>query len=514
MMKAAAVAGVVVLVACGPGSGCAESKKDARRASGASSSAAPAPPLAWAACTGLPKPEPGAKPGPKLECAEVSVPLDYARPSGETIKIALVRARATDPGRRIGSLLFNPGGPGGSGIEFLAGSAGDYAALNARYDLVSFDPRGVGRSAPVKCLDDRRQDAYNAADWSPDTPAEVSTVQNLHREFVAACNQHSAKLLPQVGTVNVVRDLDIIRAALRDQKLHYFGISYGTFLGGAYAHRYPAKVGRMVLDAAYDPSLPLDRQFLTQAEGFQHALDGYAAACAKQGRSKCPLGTTKDAVVGTVSKLLTGLDAKPLPTEAKGRVLTQNLGMSGITGALYSQAAWEMLTMGLITAVQERDGTVLLGLADSFLGRDDKGHYNGTQTTYTAVTCADTTARTDAEGVRSKLPAFTKASPIFGPELAWSLINCDGWPYRGDGSASEVSAPGATPLLVIGNTGAPATPYAQSQVLARRIGASARFLTLRGQGHGAYATGNKCLRAAVDKYLLDGTVPAKDTTCS
>ncbi|MFF4237043.1 alpha/beta hydrolase [Actinomadura geliboluensis] len=480
---------------------------------GTLSSPPAAPPLTWARCTGLPAPPPGGAPRPAgIRCATLRVPLDYARPSGATIGLALVKVPATDRRRRIGSLLFNFGGPGGAGVDTLVQAAGEYAALRARYDLVGFDPRGVGRSAPVRCADDRRLDRLAALDDTPDTAAEETAYIDARAAFVKGCATRSGDLLPHVGTKDAARDMEAIRVALGDPKLHYFGVSYGTWLGAAYAHQFPGGVGRAVLDGAVDTGIGAADLALQQASAFQRALGGFAAACARLGRTSCPLGADGPAVAASVGRILAGLDRRPLATSS-GRKLTQSLGATGVAAALYSRDAWPYLAQGLVDAVKRRDGSLLLMLADVQNGRSGDGTYSNLSAANTAITCADTTERHTPADVRRLLPKFRDASPVFGPSMAWGLLQCTGWPVPGDGSAREVSAPSAAPILVVGNTGDPATPYAWAPALTRALGGRAVLLTLKGEGHGAYDTGDPCVRAAVHAYLLDGRTPAPGTTC-
>ncbi|MFB4299487.1 alpha/beta hydrolase [Actinomadura sp. NTSP31] len=465
----------------------------------------------WKRCTGLPSAGPGTSQA-RYRCATLKVPLDYADSASGTIDLALLKIPATDTGRRIGSLLFNFGGPGGDGVDTLAQAASEYTSLNTRYDLIGFDPRGVGRSAPVTCVDDRTMDQITAEDDTPDTTAEEAAYLARRASFAKACETGSGKLLPHVGTLSAARDLDAIRAAVGDPKLNYFGISYGTWLGGNYAHQMPGNVGRAVLDGAVDTRLNTADLGLQQAAGFQHALLDFGAACARLGAKSCPLGADGRAVAATTGKILAGLDRRPLTTTA-GRRLTQSLGDTGVAAALYTRQAWPYLAQGLVDAVKRRDGSLLLMLADLQNGRKPGGAYDNLTAANTAITCADGTDRYTIADVRRLMPEFREASPVFGPSMAWGLLQCTGWPVKGDDAARLVSAPAAAPILVVGNTGDPATPYAWASALVKSLGGGAALLTLKGEGHGAYDTGNACVRRAVDAYLLEGTLPAKGATC-
>ncbi|MFE6749689.1 alpha/beta hydrolase [Kitasatospora purpeofusca] len=509
------------------GSGASSASSTTPAASASTSATATAPPLP-AALTGQqlawqPCPAPstlqggdGTAPGAPWECATLKAPLDYAKPDGQTIDLALIRAVATGTGGqpRIGSLVYNFGGPGGSGVATLPALAKDYADLNARYDLVSFDPRGVGNSAGVRCLDDAATDASAAVDGSPDDQAETTALDAANAAWTAACEQNSGTVLPHVDTVSAARDLDLMRQVLGDAKLHYFGISYGTELGGVYAHQYPGNVGHLVMDAVVDPTKDPEQNALGQAKGFQLALENFMKACAAQAGPSCPTGPGGDEGTGRITDLLTRLDSAPLPTDSNRR-LTQDLAVTGIAAALYNPNSWNALSVGLQEAIQGGTGTTLLALADAYSGRDQQGHYSNQSAANRAISCADDKSRYTAADVQGLLPAFRQASPVFGDFTAWGLTSCTGWPVQGSADLPEVSAAGSAPIVVIGNTGDPATPYEGAGAMVRQLGPGVGVeVTLQGQGHGGYDSGNACLKQAVDQYLLADKVPAEGTTCS
>ncbi|MFB8199131.1 alpha/beta hydrolase [Kitasatospora purpeofusca] len=458
----------------------------------------------------------GSAPGAPWECATLKAPLDYTKPDGQTIDLALIRAVATgtDGQPRIGSLIYNFGGPGGSGVATLPALAKDYADLNARYDLVSFDPRGVGNSAGVRCLDDAATDASAAVDGSPDDQAETTALDAANSAWTAACEQNSGAVLPHVDTVSAARDLDLMRQVLGDAKLHYFGISYGTELGGVYAHQYPGNVGHLVMDAVVDPTKDPVQSALGQAKGFQLALENFMKACAAQAGPSCPTGQGGDEGTRRITDLLNGLDSAPLPTDSNRR-LTQDLAVTGIAAALYNPNTWNALSIGLQEAMQGGTGTTLLALADAYSGRDQQGHYSNQSAANRAISCADDRSRYTAADVQGLLPTFRQASPVFGDFTAWGLTSCTGWPVQGSADLPEVSAAGSAPIVVIGNTGDPATPYEGAGAMARQLGAGVGVqVTLQGQGHGGYDSGNACLKQVVDQYLLADQVPTEGTTCS
>ncbi|WP_371654576.1 MULTISPECIES: alpha/beta hydrolase [unclassified Streptomyces] len=440
------------------------------------------------------------------QCAEVKVPLDYAKPAGDTISVALVRKQARDKDKRIGSLLFNFGGPGGSGVEILPRAADTFRSLNSRYDLVGFDPRGVAKSSGVVCRDDKEQaDAERRIDATPDTPAEEAAFLKDGADFGAGCERRSKKVLPYVGTSNAARDMDLLRQVLGDAKLNYFGISYGTELGGTYAHLFPHNVGRTVLDAVVDPTADTVGHARNQATGFQRALDDYLKS------------TGQDPKTGTerIAKLLSRLDERPLPT-AGGRGLNQSLALTGIVMPLYSKESWPYLTQALTEAQERGTGNLLLAMADSYNDRSKSGRYGTQSHSQRAISCDDSKARPTAAQAKALLPEFRKISPVFGEFLAWDTAGwCANWPVPGERDVPEASAPGAGPVLVVGTTGDPATPYEGARRMADKLGAGVGvLLTNKGEGHGAYTKGNTCVMRTVDAYLLEGKVPANGTVCS
>lgn len=474
--------------------------------------------LTWDACPGpslqegtgtAPSPLPG---GTKWECSFMQAPLDYADPGGETIELALIRAKASDPAKRIGSLVFNFGGPGVSGVTGLPSFATDYETLRTRYDLVSFDPRGAGRSDSVECQDDPELDAFFALDSTPDDAAEENAYQEGLKKFADACEENSGGMLAHVGTVNAARDLDLMRQVLGDTKLHYFGISYGTELGGVYAHLFPKNVGRAVFDAVVDPTGSAEQGALGQAKGFQLALNNFAEDCVKRGDA-CKLpGSDAKGIERFITDLLARLDKKPI-TGLGERKLTQSQAANGIIQSLYSKEYWPYLEQGLDEA-DGGDGGLLLALSDSMNGRDQNGNYSNVQAANAAINCVDDKARFSVPQAKAKLPEFREASPVFGDFISWGLISCSQWPVPGTWEHPDVSAPGSAPIVVIGNTGDPATPYAGAKAMAAALGKGVGVeVTYRGQGHGAYNSGDACVKRVVDAYLLDGTVPKPGTVC-
>ncbi|MET9467208.1 alpha/beta hydrolase [Streptomyces sp. NPDC006544] len=460
--------------------------------------------LSWRAC-GV----------PGFDCTTMKAPLDYEHPESGDIDIAVARRKATAPGKRLGSLVVNPGGPGGSGIGYLQSYAGiGYPAqVRAAYDMVSFDPRGVDRSSPVECLTGPAMDKYTQVDQTPDSAAEQAQLVAAFKEFAAACQARSQRILPHVSTVDAARDMDVLRAALGDEKLSYVGASYGTFLGATYAELFPGRTGRLVLDGAMDPSRPALELNRDQTEGFETAFRAFAADCAKQ--PDCPLGQgNPDAVAERLKEFFRKVDAQPVPTTDRARpALGESLATTGVIAALYDENAWPQLREALAAAINDDDGNGLLALADSYYERGPDGKYANLMSANAAVNCLDQPPAFDGPGAVDKaLPSFTKASPVFGPGLAWASLNCTYWPAKATGTAAALHAKGAPPIVVVGTTRDPATPYKWAQALAGQLD-SGVLLTYDGDGHTAYGRGSECIDSAINRYLLEGTPPQDGKKC-
>ncbi|MEV6397228.1 alpha/beta hydrolase [Streptomyces sp. NPDC051907] len=449
---------------------------------------------------------------PDFECATMKAPLDYAKPTGDSIKLAVARKKATGPGKRLGSLLVNPGGPGGSAVGYLQAYAGiGYPApVRARYDMVAVDPRGVARSEPVECLSGKEMDAYTQIDQTPDDAAETRLLAASFKKFAAGCERRSGEILPHVSTVEAARDMDILRAVLGDEKLTYVGASYGTFLGATYAELFPDRTGRLVLDGAMDPSLPSREMNRDQTAGFETAFQSFAADCVKQ--QDCPLGATSTADASRRLKaFFKELDAKPVPT-GESRKLGESLATTGVIAAMYDEGAWPQLREALASAMAG-DGAPLLVLADTYYERDSDGSYANLMYANAAVNCLDLPpAFTGPEAVKEALPEFEKASPVFGRGFAGASLNCAYWPTPATGEPHRIEAKGAAPIVVVGTTRDPATPYKWAQGLAGQL-SSGRLLTYDGDGHTAYGRGSDCVDTAINKYLLEGTPPQDGKRC-
>lgn len=445
-----------------------------------------------------------------LECTTVAVPLDWDDPDGGTIDIAINRHSAA--GDRIGSLLINPGGPGASGLDALSGIALDRFGKEVvdRYDLIGFDPRGVGQSTPVTCVDGPAMDQLVSADYDFDTDEGVAAAEAAYGKLGAECLANTGPVLEHVDTVSAARDMDVLRAVLGDDTLNYVGYSYGTQLGATYAALYPEKVGRLVLDGALDPTLSSLELSEGQAVGFESALRAYVEDC--QAGADCPLDGTVDEGLQQIKDLLDRATASPLTTGTPRR-LTGALAFSGIALPLYDEASWPYLTLGLTSALKSNDGSVLLQLADTYYDRNPDGTYatNATQA-FWAIGCADDRGTTDVAEMRAQAAQIEAAAPTVGRSFAYGGVICAQWPVPEAGGLEDYSAQGAAPIVVIGTTNDPATPYAWAEKLATTL-SSGTLLTYEGEGHTAYGRSNDCILDAVDAYLLDGTVPEDGKRC-
>ncbi len=439
------------------------------------------------------------------------MPLDYADPGGRSINIALIRLPATEQANRIGSLLTNPGGPGASGVDFVRQNAEQIfsADLRDHFDIVGFDPRGVGDSTAVVCVDDATMDKLNDLDPSPDTPAEQKALIDAARQFDAACQANSSDLLPHMSTADAARDMDLIRAAVGDPKMTYLGFSYGTFLGATYAGLFPDHVRAFVLDGALDPTLTFDQRNETQAVSFAQTFNRFLEFCASdktcQFRNGGKPGPAFDA-------LMARIDKTPLPATAIGdpRTVGPGLAFTGMLAALYSRSTWDILGQGLALA-QKGDGSILLLLADSYNERQPDGSYHNVSAANNAVNCLDYVAPTDPAAYQAQAPELEKEAPRFGEVVAYSGLTCAFWPVHPTSDPGVITAAGAPPIVVVGTTGDPATPYDWAVKLAGQL-RSGVLLTREGEGHTAYGTSD-CINSAVDTYLIDLTVPANGTTC-
>jgi pimeloyl-ACP methyl ester carboxylesterase len=442
-------------------------------------------------------------------CTWIAVPVDYAKPDGETTRLRAV-VHPAEGGKAGRSILVNPGGPGGSAVDFASAMSSSFGSdVRKMYDIVGVDPRGVARSTPLTCLSDKQFDAFTEVDPDPDTAAEITAFRQSMTKLGEACQKNSGELAAHVSTVEVAKDMDIVRALLGRSKLDWFGASYGTELGAVYAQLFPTKVGRMVLDGAVDPSLDAVGSSLGQTTGFQRAIDAYAKDCVKQ--SDCPLGRDADAGLGKVADLMTRLDITPMKATSD-RDLTEGQAFYGIAVTLYDKTTWPYLSQALAAAFRG-DGRILLQLSDAYFERTEDGSYHGNlgQVIY-AVNCLDASDRLTLAETEAIIPQFEKASPVFGRSLAWGALGCADWPIKATNPLPKIEAKGAPPILVLGTTRDPATPYEWATSLASQL-SSGVLITREGDGHTAYNAGNECIIDAVDTFFTKGTVPKDGLTC-
>ncbi len=471
--------------------------------------------LTWVGCETIDPPE--GVTGQDHECTTLEVPLDYSSPGDGTLLLSLTRLPAA--GERQGSLVLNPGGPGGSGVDYaLAAGLVTTERVRDAYDVVGFDPRGVARSSGVDCLSDAEYDEFAATDPSPDDEAELAELRAVGDELAQGCADD--RVAPFMDTVSAARDMDVLRAALGESELDFLGKSYGTVLGAMYAELFPDRVGRFVLDGAVDLTpRPADDTTLAveQAVGFEVALRSFVTDCLTQ--SDCPLtGTVADGVA-QIRGLLASLDAVPLPTGDDERPLTQGLGLSALVGPLYQYDLWPALRAGLTEALAG-DGRILLFLNDVVADRREDGTYRGNlgEAIY-GVNCLD--AGGDLEGLtdvtiedfEALREELTQEAPTFGPQLAYGGLPCLSWPFQPVGWP-VIDGEGAPPILVIGTSRDPATPQVWAERLADQL-ASGVLVTYDGDGHTAYGqTGSDCIDEVVDAFLVEGTVPEDGVACT
>jgi pimeloyl-ACP methyl ester carboxylesterase len=443
-----------------------------------------------------------------IECGEVTVPADWATPAGrETMSIALLRVRSVNQKQRIGSLMVNPGGPGGSGRWLAAATTGFLPAdVLERFDIVGFDPRGVGDSSPLRCVTDAQKDAMIALAPDPQDDAAFAEAERYASEMVQGCVNAGGERLGLYNTEQTARDMDAIREALHEEKLTYLGYSYGTLLGYVYAGLFGDHVRALVLDGAVDPTQNGVAASEGQAAGFEQAFDHLAADCASRG-SACKIGPDARA---TVNELLTQTATTPVKGE-DGRSATSGIVMNAVVGALYSQQGWAQLEQAL-SALRSGDPSGVFELVDSLSGRNPDGEYDNSMDANTAVNCNDEAAPSSAADVRTLQSEWRAKYPLFGAPLAMTLLACTAWPSGLHDPFPVGEAKGAPPILVIGTTGDPATPYRSTQVLADALG-EATVLTWEGEGHTAYPQ-TRCVRQAVNPYLLEGSLPDAGTVCS
>ena len=447
----------------------------------------------------------------KFECAEIQVPVDYQNPGNASLTLALKKLPAKQSSNKVGSLLINPGGPGGSGTDYVTYAEDAFGKrLMDSFDIIGFDPRGVALSTPLDCLTDKEVDEFIAFDGTPDTEQELKDSLQLSIDLAKGCEAIENNLIAHVGTQEAARDMDIIRELVGDEKLNFLGASYGTYLGGMYAELFPEKVGRLVLDGAVDPSLSGEEQSFDQAVGLDTALRRFVEDCPKY--DDCPLTQTGAGGIKEIRDFLDSLDTKPLKTEDPERILTQAMGVYAVAGFLYSDEWWSYMRQSLATAF-DGDGTDLLSIVDLFNERKDDGTFatNATEAIY-AINCFDEPSTTTEAQVREFAKTWIKDAPVFGDYLAWGNLACTIWPVKDPNPINKFVAQGAAPIIVVGTKYDPATPYKWAIGLSSQLTSSV-LLTYEGDGHTAYMRGSECIDKELENYLVDGTIPEKNIVC-
>jgi len=451
--------------------------------------------------------------GGGFDCAKVTVPLDYADPTGATIQIAVTRLKAVNP---QGSLVINPGGPGASGLAYARVADQFFPPrLLAAYDIVGFDPRGVGESSPVQCLSDKQLDRFLSADWTPDTVKERARLVALSRQFGDACARRSPAIAAHMSTLESAQDMDIIRSVLGEQKLNFLGKSYGTLLGARYADQFPANVGRFVLDGVVPSSLSIDEAFAEQALSYDDGLRRFVSAC--HAYKDCPLTGSVSHGIAQVRAFLARLDRKPIRGWA-GRSLNESLANWALEDLLYvPPSTWDQLRAALAEGFAG-NGEPLLTIQDQYAGRgpiDGKYQDNSWQAFY-AIFCLDGPPLGGIERGLALAAQTTGAAPVFGTSNVLQMLPCWQWPAGATAPPPAALAPihatGSGPILVVSTTHDPATPYAWGVRVAGELD-NATLLTFDGDGHTAYGAGSACIDNAVDAYLIDGVVPADGVVC-
>lgn len=452
--------------------------------------------IQWKSCSG------------GFQCGTLDVPLDYAKPDGEQIELSLVRLPARNQGQRIGSLLANPGGPGASGNEFVRFWARALdSKLRDRFDIVGWDPRGVGESEGLTCTENIG--TLYAQDPSPDTQAEWDALAREYRALADNCKRKHGDLLQHVGTYDTARDLDRIRAALGDEKLTYVGYSYGTVIGQVYADLFPKNVRALVLDGAVDLSVGPDEGIIQQAKGFELALKNFADDC--DARARCKLKMTGGSIKA-FDELFKKAEERPIPAKSANRPAGPGEVMLGVIRPLYSEQAWPALEDAVDDALNG-DGSGIVRLADDYLERKSDGTYNGLLASNTAINCVDYPASklpVDFRAYPAAAQRFAELAPHFGNALANGLT-CAAWPAEPVPLKTPRGA-GAPPIVVVSTSGDPATPYEWGVALSRQL-ESGTLISFGGEGHTAYGGGDRCVDGAVNAYLLELTVPEKDLRC-
>lgn len=445
-----------------------------------------------------------------MECSWLTVPMSYDDPALGDIRLAVSRSRSRT-NERLGSIVVNPGGPGAAGVDFAGYVANDVMpAVARRYDVVGFDPRGVGDSAPVTCLTGRQTSAWLDADPTPDSPAEIRSLMRAAGRISPGCLRSNATLASHVGTDLTVQDLDLLRSALGDDRLNFLGFSYGTVIGAQYMERFPDRVGRVVLDGAVDPALDGMQLSQGQSAGFQQAVWQFAAFCARH--SACP-ARSRTSVIAWINRLFARLDARPMATHST-QPLLESQAITAVFYAMYDPGMWPLLLDALALAARG-DGTNLQEIAYSATDRTGRYQYaTNTNSAFYAISCWDSPATPAASGLAAAAQRWSRSArvPALAKAMSWGNAPCSSWFGHAAPAPAPASSTTSAPVVVIGTTRDPATPYAWAQALASQL-PTATLLTYEGDGHTAYGTDSACVQDAVDGYFLTGGLPAPGLRC-
>jgi pimeloyl-ACP methyl ester carboxylesterase len=451
--------------------------------------------------------------GTRLFCADIEVPMDWGDPSSEAISIATVFRQADSTAQ--GFILFNPGGPGASGYDWVKDSS-DYLGtsdLRSDWNILGFDPRGVGRSSAVECLSDPEYDEflYGVSGFEIGSEEDIAVARAATADFAAKCLENTGPLLEFVDTVSAARDMDVLRAVVGESKLNFLGYSYGSFLGTTYATLFPERVGRFVLDGAIDPTVSDDEQTLFQIQAFEAALKAFLENCGDY--EDCPFSGNVSADLASVQQLLGSIENQPLATSS-GRELTIWAAVTGLIMTLYSDRYWPALSTAFSEAFSG-SGDQFLFLADFYNDRGEDGVYqtNLIAANY-AISCLDNSASQSMFQIEAQNKRLLEAAPVLGRYWQFGGLRCGSWPFTEADKPSDYSAAGAPTILVIGTTGDPATPYSQAQALANEILEDGFLMTYNGEGHTIYGSQVKCIDQVVDEFFLTGKLPATDPNCS
>ena len=452
----------------------------------------------------------------KYQCASLTAPLDWENLDGNQITLALAIHRTDQSEGK--ALFFNLGGPGGAAVSSIVSQVNSSLGngLVGAFDIVALDPRGVGASTPVRCLSDEDRDkqaAGTGGDKDPNaTPAQlIEQAKKDSADLAKGCQDLSGNLYKHVDTVNAAKDFDMVRALLGQDKFNYLGYSYGTFLGATYAGLFPTNVGHMVLDGAVDPAVQGDDLAAMQMRGFEASLRHWVEDC--QAGRNCPLTGDADAGMRKMKAFFDSLENSPLETSDANRPLTRNLAMSAVIGLLYSTETYSILTQAMTSALNSNDGSMLLFVADLLNERNKDGSYaSNSMDAIVAINSLDYSPVGNADQWTKSYETLKSELLVFGEEAGFTSAGLEGWPTS-HAKRQPISAEGAPPIMVVGTTHDPATPYVMSQNLAKEL-SSGVLVTWEGWNHTAYSkSGSKCVATAVEGYFLRNVVPTTDVQC-